>query len=250
MTTRSIGPWPPTPLDLVRAQSSADALADIPRDLSAGSAALFGHLVGGDLIGPALENTPNPAPVMPGQSTRGHDHSGGIAGRPFGRTIWGMHADHDYDGNFTNNARTHFFQLNAVFDAFEANTYYIQTHSVPVPGCDPGPNGAYTLLGVMLRLRVAGPFQNIAIQETWVRIANRHPDIDAVYDFPFFGGLAGEQNLLSDGITVPNISVVPGVINPISIGFYVVNTSGGGSVIKQSAFEIEGCEFGVFEVPS
>jgi len=250
MTQKSIGPWPPTPLDLRAVQANQLDAADIPRDLSSGNFSIAGHLVGGDLVGDPLDLTPNPAPIMPGAGTRGHDHSGGAAGRPFGRSIWWLNADWDWDGSaFTPNARTHFVQVNQVFDSNEEADFSFQTHPVPVPGCDPGPQGAYVLLGGMFRVIVYAPTVGFAVGDAFMRVSNRHPDINTSYDFPFFASVPGEQNFNSNGVTFPRIQAIPGEVNPITLGFYVKQTLAGPTT-KTVGLEIKEAELGVYEVPS
>lgn len=153
-TTKATSLWPVQGLTRQQIVNNAEANADIARVLAGNTATLWGHTVGGAMLD---DYTPNPAPPAPGTGVPGHDHSGGLFGAPLRRTI--AHLDlgvghegepsTDIDGNEDD------APLRFSFTSISASTVddeFPSTMRIPVwiPHGDPGPAGAYGMLGVRI----------------------------------------------------------------------------------------------------
>lgn len=148
-TTKRIVPWPPAHLEVSQCYNNADALADIISTLAGNAAALKGYIDGGDKID---DDTPNTAPLSPGQSLPGHDHSGGLYGRPLFISLANISLDdfQSYASTYISNAAvSNTCTLGATANQIKAVT--LGTFPVWIPGCDPGQYGAYQNLAVAVR---------------------------------------------------------------------------------------------------
>jgi len=183
MTARKIvSEFAPSPMPIADVQNGAAAAVEIIRSWAGNTMARHAWTTGAvDLPG----DTPTPCPVAPGGTGRGHDHSGGRAGRPLYRSIYVQHiSPHDLlDTNFTGVTGE---GLRLSISGIDADGVDFVAQSSPflvdVPGCDPGPYGAYSNLGVTL----IGHIDTAATDAhgNWdaddlvrVEVVNLHPDL-------------------------------------------------------------------------
>jgi len=149
---KSKNAWPTSSLVTSETYNNRPLLAEIPRTLSGNVATMIGWTYGGGSIRGTTEG--NIAPFAPGHGQRGHDHSGGVHGRPLYRSIattsfgGGSEAESITWLDGSDQTQLLFFNIPA------SSSAYLQTGFAPwpiwVPGCDPGPLGAYQYLGVTI----------------------------------------------------------------------------------------------------
>lgn len=139
----NITPWPPTQHDVERQQSGQPMLCDTARTLSANNAIYEAWINGqGQIVN-------QPSPVKNPSGSFGHDHSGGIYGRPLFRTVATIDlASTGFTGaSLTTNPNLLEIQTDADTDANQS-LEYSPRWPIWIPPCDPGETGAYTNCGL------------------------------------------------------------------------------------------------------
>lgn len=232
-------------LDLDKTRSSVDAVADVPRILSADIASMVGHTDGGSALD---ATTPNPAPPNPGTGEKGHDHSGGYYGRPLYRTTLSLTCDlgsQDPTRNLTTNGDEGFVHIQQVAPSEERAAY---PYGGPViawmPGCDLV-EGAYSLQALTCRAVVTDPTNVQSLDGVEIRIRNLHPSMAGTATaFPLPTLTAGTKLVISDSDDGPWVPIVPGVLNPLEVEVrYVASSNGAGPPIVYRAIKVRLFEF-------
>lgn len=145
--SKAIGDFPTIPPQNLDCRNNADAIADVPRILSANCVMNAVHATGSSAIS-ATQTAPH-SMISP-SGNYGHDHSGGVWGRPFVRSIATMNlgASEFYSSNFIGGHevfRAHFTDVPSdTSDTSSAGEGYIY-----VPPCDEL-KGAYNVLDLFL----------------------------------------------------------------------------------------------------
>lgn len=144
--------WPPTPVPYSRGQNEKPGYSELIAVDAACLATLHGHTMGGAHIG--SDATPNPAPLNPSNEP-GHDHSGGIFGRPLFRSVATFSWDDGRSYSSNIDQGVHLGSTVIPTDADGVRTDgFAREFMVWVPPCETGsdssgvPIGAYRKLGV------------------------------------------------------------------------------------------------------
>lgn len=266
MTARKvISGFAPSPLPIADVQNGAAATVDIIRAWAGNTMSRHAWATGDvDLPG----DTPSPCPVAPGGTGRGHDHSGGRAGRPLYRSIFSRTASpHDLLDTGVTGYTTieHGTRLSIVGMTSTGVTYGDQTapFGVWVPGCDPGPYGAYSRLGVTLighiNTAVTDAYTDWDADDTVrVHVVNLHPDLGdeatVYWDWDMSVGphsQASEVEMHSGnadnavGGYDRTLPAVPGEMNPIALRLTVTKDATAASAAEDIAIWLPELEFGV-----
>lgn len=235
----SLMPIAPVPRSMTR--NNKDALAEIIRTLAGNVATMHGHLNGGATLD---ADTPNPAPLNPGSGLRGHDHSGGIFGRPLFRSVasWALDTHESYSSNITPQQTPTEFSFEAEADA-ELNTVTPITLMGWVPGCDPS-DGAYQNMALRVLWFVSATSGARAADRLDVRIANDLiPGVVTrlgVTGLNSTGSKIGESASSAD----ERLFVVPGALNPLRVSLQLITNATAGT--RQITARLIALEVGVY----
>lgn len=147
MARKITTPWPPsTVLDNARMQVGQPVAAEALQAWAGDTMTMHAWTMGNvSLPG----NTPHPCPVAPGGTGRGHDHSGGLAGRPLFRPVWQDH-DSPFDllDSGVDDVPARLLKITGIVeDAVDYKTAS-DLMIADIPGCEPGEYGAYNALDV------------------------------------------------------------------------------------------------------
>lgn len=147
--TSAHSPWVPSQLINTRTKNGSGAIAEIPSTLAGNTATMLAHL-----LGSGLSDNSQILPPKNGMGSYGHDHSGGVFGKPFYRSIarFNMDAFTSYNAEFSDGSAENKF----AFDSKGANVTSSLTGPLLhfwVPPCDPV-NGAYVNLGIVTSFKI------------------------------------------------------------------------------------------------
>ena len=227
---------------MTQVQSNADALSDVVRTLSANVAVLKGYIDGGDQID---SDTANPAPLSPGQSLPGHDHSGGWFGRPFHVCLATFNTgDNDFNNSFfsgQNNAGS--FGFISVAANESQTVQWPGVFPLWVPGCDPGRAGAYSRLAASV---IAGATFESGTQsndEIEIRLYNRTSG-DKI-TLTKTGGLASTIWSLWTSSDDERLRMVPGRVNHVAMAVEFIASST--TATRQLTLAVDKVSFGTYD---
>lgn len=244
--TKVVSPTVPVPLDRKRAQNGEDFAAEVLANGAGVEAWVNGHTEGRDYVD-ADEVTPNPAPRN--QHGRfGHDHSGGLYGKPLFRTIasfWVERGDRHSNEWAGQDASEEAFRFASGLTippsgrkVWETRPFFIYP-----PNCDPGPLGAYNVLGVALGLDVLSTTLSASDTVT-LRFRNLAPSlIGSPVEFDMSTPNAvGDRYIESDGTT--RVPMLPGRPNLVTLEIDVETVASGST--RNITIQLFALEFGVF----
>lgn len=239
--TKSISVFPPSPVQHAKTQNNDDALAEIVRSLSGNAATLHGHIVGGDSLDTA---TINAAPLNPGSSQRGHDHSGGLYGSPLFRTVASLQlADTSTYGTIATNDGLQTFDIGSL----SSTDIYIATVPVRagvwVPGCDPGPLGAYSRLGLRVLWYVSSGGGLKTDDILRLRVQNSTTGSQVLLDLDGFAA-APSGDYTYESASTERLLMRPGALNQIAMRAEFETSATAGT--RTLVFTLSNVEFGVY----
>jgi hypothetical protein len=142
--------WPTAAIPTRLCRNNYPAISEFMRSTSGNVATLLGWVYGGgEIYG---SDVTNPAPPSPGHGLRGHDHSGGVHGRPLYRSVATVTlmtgAEVAGAANVSSGEDESLIQFASVAASSTSTLPQGDRFVVDVPGCDEGPLGAYSVLGV------------------------------------------------------------------------------------------------------
>lgn len=240
--TKAIGGWPLLSPQTRHTWANRDAIADVARQLAANALQMYGHVQGGDLL---AENTPAPASMQnPGAGVLGHDHSGGLWGRPLYRDIATFCGDnHDNLGSVETNSSPWVFTAVSLPAAEESQVFFAD-FAVWVPGCQPGRDvGAYNSLAWNAKVWISVATNVVTADELHVVLQNKHPGATNEQQLEIANPAAATFRVnASDD---ERLTVVPGEWNRLRLGIDY-NPSGSGSA-RSLTLVVQDLQLGVFD---
>lgn len=223
--TKAIGDFPTLPPQNIDCRNNADAIADVPRILSSNALINSVHTTGNPDLG---DGQTAPVTMISPSGNYGHDHSGGVWGRPFRRSVCTMSFDNSetYGGDFIGGG----FISNAYFAAVSPNTTvdaYCGEFNIFVPPCDPLA-GAYNLLGVHAAISGKEQGSVFSADTITLRIHNRTTGdritLDALSGF----GTDPTTKMTYSDDDAQRLSMEQGMMNKIALEAFFHADAGGG----------------------
>lgn len=224
MARKTTTPWPPSSvLDNASMQvgqpAAAEAIGAWAGDVLTMHAWTMGNV---SLPG----STPHPCPVAPGGTGRGHDHSGGLAGRPLFRPVWSDHSSpFDLLDSGVDDVSARMLKISGItqdnIDYNDAGRPML----ADIPGCEPGEYGAYNALDVQVMAWVdsnTSPYTSWHAGDVVRLIIDNLTTGGQVYwdlDLTSSGNHGAELFLTSDGADGPTtlLAMAPGRPNVLRV---------------------------------
>lgn len=223
--TKAIGDFPTLPPQNLDCRNNADAIAEVPRILSSNALVNSVHTTGNSDLG---DGQRAPITMISPSNGYGHDHSGGVWGRPFRRSVCTMSFDNSdlYSPNFLGGGYRSAINFNSVSPDTTVDGGCGE-FKLYVPPCDPL-NGAYNLLGV--QAGISGRFQTNVFSADTVTLEIKNTTTG---DSVTLDALDGYSSSSTTYFTHSNsdsqrLNMAQGALNSIQLKAYFHADAGGG----------------------